>query len=413
MWMRMLVTATLMGSTVAQAQTQPARSGSAPAATTPGGGAGPKNLEFMLQAVITVDSDSTLAEFMEYLRKVTQTNIVMNWNALRAAGITRQTQVSLHLKDVPYEHVVRTLVEILPYTGTKANFTVGDNTLELTTNAELGKGNDTALYDLTRASSYTGSIANPPVVAAQAQRAENAKLLEQVLRAELVRAGEPLDAKGHELKLKETVLSATVSERGQSVLERSVNMLNQPIKLGAAPPGAQVTVQVRKAQEAIKSITGEDPRMPLQNIAANAANHPAGLNAVALPGTAEAGKADPGSISYVITEAGVVLIGPAEALRARRMLGVYDLRDVIRRLNARNTKKSQPTPAEFQTAIVSVLKEKVPFAEAGGWGEAAELQKNGADKGLGIMIPYNGLLIVFAPADVHRTIGAGLQDMAK
>ena len=50
----------------------------------------------------------------------------------------------------------------------------------------------------------------------------------------------------------------------------------------------------------------------------------------------------------------------------------------------------------------------------GGWGTADDLGKmNEAGGKPSIMIPYNGLLIVFATPEIHRTVAAGLVEMNK
>ena len=104
----------------------------------------PKNLDHILQDPIQIDADGvTLSDFSRSLADLTQTNVTFNWNALAKSGITRDTLVTLHLKDLPDEQVVRTLRGNSASQRRQpayANYIVADNTLELTTNAELGKG---------------------------------------------------------------------------------------------------------------------------------------------------------------------------------------------------------------------------------------------------------------------------------
>src|ERR1041384_739561 len=101
-------------------------------------------------------------------------------------------------------------MEVLPANGTRVNYVVGDNTLEVTTNAGLAVELSSSIYPVSLATTYTlaGNITPE-------EQAKNAQLLEKVLRTELVRAGEPMEAKGHELTIKNGTLAATVSERGQ------------------------------------------------------------------------------------------------------------------------------------------------------------------------------------------------------
>src|SRR4051812_21938805 len=95
----------------------------------------PKNLERTLQDLITLDATATRAgEFIDSLRKITQTNIVINWNALVEAGVPPDTLITIHVKDVSYEAAVRALMDMLPAQKSGGtNFSVGDNTLEITT----------------------------------------------------------------------------------------------------------------------------------------------------------------------------------------------------------------------------------------------------------------------------------------
>jgi hypothetical protein len=104
----------------------------------------------------------------------------------------------------------------------------------------------------------------------------------------------------------------------------------------------------------------------------------------------------------------VLLIGPAPAIRARTLLAVYDLRDIIKKLNAKNKIQPSPTAAEYQAAIVQVIQGGLKPDRTGAWGSLAEL-----GKATSVMIPYNGLLIVFATAETHRGVAGALQDLGK
>src|SRR4051794_16012783 len=127
--MRMVWLVPLMMAVPVMGQTAPAARGGAtrPATgpiSTPASTA-PKNIDSALQALVPVDAeDMPLSAFVEMLRKNTQTNVVVNWNALATTGVTKDTPVTLHLKGLMYEQVVRTLMEVLPAKGTKANYTI-------------------------------------------------------------------------------------------------------------------------------------------------------------------------------------------------------------------------------------------------------------------------------------------------
>ena len=71
----------------------------------------PANLDHALTAPMTIDAhDIPLDQVVDLLRLQTHTNIVPNWPALARAGITKDTPVDLHLKDIPFEQIVKTLL---------------------------------------------------------------------------------------------------------------------------------------------------------------------------------------------------------------------------------------------------------------------------------------------------------------
>jgi hypothetical protein len=125
----------------------------------------------------------------------------------------------------------------------------------------------------------------------------------------------------------------------------------------------------------------------------------AGVNIALLPGTKEElGKGLP-QLAATVTDGGVVLIGPREALAGRTMFAAYELREVIKRLGQRQ--KPAPAPVEVQAGIVKMLETQVPAV--GGWGGEGDLGRLP-----GVMIGYNGVLLVFGTADQQRGVSAAL-----
>jgi len=89
------------------------------------------------------------------------------------------------------------------------------------------------------------------------------------------------------------------------------------------------------------------------------------------------------------------------------MLAVYDLRDLMKKLAAKSKVKPLPDAAAFQSAIVQVVQTTIkPEGET--WGGGDDLGKKPA-----VLVPYNGLLVVFATAETQRTVAGALQDMNK
>jgi hypothetical protein len=404
--MRQLIFLAIFIPALAAAQTAPHPT--SPATATPTTSSIPKNLDHRLEDLITIDADAMpLSDFARSLADLTQTNVAFNWNALAQSGITRDTPVTLHLKNLPYEQVVQTLMEILPArdaTG-RGNYLVADNTLEVATNADLGKTIKSKLYDLSRLVGYTF---NPQGGAAELE--QNRKLVEILVQAELQRAGEPMDAKGHEILSKETTMAATISDRGLKILDHALGMLAQPAKIGQLPPGVQLTAMAKHGDAALKAALA---KMPAEQPAAISyvalARAPQiyadALNIALLPGTAEElAKPEP-QIGHAITDGGVLLLGPMEAIESRTVMGVYDLRDLIRRIAAKSGKK--PPPDAVQDAILQLLQTQIK-PESGKWGGVDDLGKTPA-----VLVPYNGILVVFATQETQRTVAGALQDMNK
>ena len=375
-----------------------------------GDGVVTKNVDVALQGTMSLDvGGMPLGEFSRMLADRTQTNVVFNWNALARSGITRETVVTLRLKDVTYEAVVRTLMEVLPSDAAagpagRPNYDVGENALSVTTNAELGKGNASRMRDIKRVSAYSFNVN-----VMDGELAQNTKLVETIIRAELVRGGEPMGAKGHELLASAGRLSVTVSERGQTMVERALAMLNQPTKAGQAPPGVGMTAAARKADAAWKALLGKmtmrDAGAQYVAVARDARKYGDVLNLALLPGTAEELKKASPAIGAAVSDAGVVLLGPKEVMAGRTVMGVYDLVDVMKKVAAKSPQK--PTLWEAQAAVVQFLQGEIK-PELGTWGGAGDLGKVPA-----VMVPYNGVLVVFATQDVHRVLAGALVDLNK
>jgi hypothetical protein len=131
------------------------------------------------------------------------------------------------------------------------------------------------------------------------------------------------------------------------------------------------------------------------------------FNLAVLPGTAEELKKEKPDMSAAINDEGVLLLGPRGVIGARTMLAVYDLRDLMKKILAKSKIVPAPGGAEAQAAIVQVLQGMIkPEGEA--WGGGEDLGKKAS-----VMVPWNGVLIVFATAEAQRTVAGALQDMNK
>jgi general secretion pathway protein D len=89
-----------------------------------------------------------LTDAIDFLRDLTGANILVNWKALEADGIDKQTtQVSVTLHDVKFSKV---LDIILQEAGAgKLGYTIDEGVIEISTQDELNKAVVTRVYDIT------------------------------------------------------------------------------------------------------------------------------------------------------------------------------------------------------------------------------------------------------------------------
>jgi hypothetical protein len=78
-------------------------------------------------------ADGTLEEAFAYIRKLTDINIWVNWNALASAGIDPMTSVSIHLRDVTLGRFLELLCAYLGTDGPGLAFGYKDNVIEVST----------------------------------------------------------------------------------------------------------------------------------------------------------------------------------------------------------------------------------------------------------------------------------------
>lgn len=103
-----------------------------------------------------------ISKVIDFLRESSGANIVVNWRVLEAAGVTRDTPVSLSVRDVSLSKMLRlALDQASP--GTLLVFSVDSNVIEVTTQDDADKKMITKVYvidDLTMVQSNNNF--NPP-----------------------------------------------------------------------------------------------------------------------------------------------------------------------------------------------------------------------------------------------------------
>jgi uncharacterized membrane protein YgcG len=88
-----------------------------------------------------------LADAIDHIRDLTQANIWVNWRALEAAGISRDTPVNINLRDVTLRKI---LSMVLSEAGgaSALTFQVNDNVIEVTTQELADKEMVTRIYPI-------------------------------------------------------------------------------------------------------------------------------------------------------------------------------------------------------------------------------------------------------------------------
>ena len=88
-----------------------------------------------------------LADAIDFLRDITSANILVNWKALEADGIDKQTQVTATLHDVKFSKVLDIILQQAG--GGKLAYTIDEGVITISTADELNKAVLTRVYDIT------------------------------------------------------------------------------------------------------------------------------------------------------------------------------------------------------------------------------------------------------------------------
>lgn len=336
-----------------------------------------------------------LEKAVQQIRTAANTNIVVNWSAMKTAGIARDAAVSLRLRKLPAEQLVRALCETLSSDEVRLNYVVGEGVVEITTNENLGKAHVTRLID-------AGKALTPPLVADE--RSAREKKVLALAQAELRRVGERSEGANRQLLIKGDYLVATLSPRGVLHVQRLFNALAGPMKPGSVPPGVVASVRQKKAEEGMRKRVdaAQDKNRAVEEIAWNLEKAAPELNIVLLASARKELQMHViGALDYLVNEAGVVYIGTARDIRSRTLFAVYDLRDLIKRLQLKPENKNVETRV-LAEKIVATLKEKV----------TPQLWTD-VENGPCSLTLHGGLLVVYAPPPVFRTIGVTWQELEK
>ena len=109
-------------------------------------------------AVIFVDKLAALEKVLNSFRDNMNANIFVNWPALQAAGVDRNTPVSLNLKDVPYRKVLSTILQQVSKVK-PLDYTIDEGIITISTKDDLSSQK----YQLVKVFDIRDLLAHPPI----------------------------------------------------------------------------------------------------------------------------------------------------------------------------------------------------------------------------------------------------------
>jgi hypothetical protein len=92
--------------------------------------------------------DMPLAEAVDQIRNLTGANIFVNWKALEAIGIDRNTPVSVHLRGKKLSTVLELVLAIVGGERTKLDYAVDEGVITISTHDDLAKNVIVRVYDI-------------------------------------------------------------------------------------------------------------------------------------------------------------------------------------------------------------------------------------------------------------------------
>lgn len=87
-------------------------------------------------------------DVVDFLRDITGANIFVNWRALEAAGIDRNTPVTTRLRDIRFSKALDTILRDVGGGTVALSYTVDDGVITISTSDDLSKNTVTRVYDI-------------------------------------------------------------------------------------------------------------------------------------------------------------------------------------------------------------------------------------------------------------------------
>ena len=92
--------------------------------------------------------DAPFSEAVDRIRDLTGANIFVNWKALEATGIDRNTPVSVHLRGKKLSSVLDLVLAIVGSERAKLGYSIDDGVLTISTQDDLAKNVVVRVYDI-------------------------------------------------------------------------------------------------------------------------------------------------------------------------------------------------------------------------------------------------------------------------
>jgi general secretion pathway protein D len=88
------------------------------------------------------------SDVIDFLRDITGANIFVNWRALEAAGIDRNTPVTARLRDVRFSKALATILSDVGGGTVPLGYTIDEGVITISTDEDLSKNTLTRVYDI-------------------------------------------------------------------------------------------------------------------------------------------------------------------------------------------------------------------------------------------------------------------------
>lgn len=89
-----------------------------------------------------------LVDVVEFLRDTTNANIFVNWSAIEAAGIDKNTPITTRLKNVKFSKVLGIVLDSAGGGVIRLGYTIDDGVITISTQEDLAKNVSTRTYDI-------------------------------------------------------------------------------------------------------------------------------------------------------------------------------------------------------------------------------------------------------------------------